>query len=84
MTGGNYLTIFLDNEDRILRSHLYKLETLGIFKQVKEKQNGIINYKWLLTEKGKDLLEKNEYLKKLSDKKDYLKFYEEIEKTLGN
>lgn len=84
MTGGNYLTIFLDNENRILRSHLYRLEKLGIFKQVKEKQKGIINYKWLLTDKGEVLLEKNEYLRKLSNKKDYLKFCEEIQNMLSN
>jgi hypothetical protein len=84
MDGGRYLTIFPDNNDRVLRSLLYRLESFGIVKLIKEKEGNWDNYKWELTKKGKDLVESESYLQNLLSEKNILKFCQEIKYLLEN
>ena len=82
MNGGRYLTIFPDNEDRILRSLLYSLESFGIVKLTMEKEDKFSNYKWELTKKGKALVKSNRTLQDFLREKNYLKFCQEVKSLL--
>ncbi|MFA5061511.1 MAG: hypothetical protein WC494_04335 [Candidatus Pacearchaeota archaeon] len=84
MDGGRYLTIFPDNNDRVIRSLLYSLESFGVVKLIKVKEENLGNYKWELTKKGKDLVESESYLQDLLSEKNILKFCQEIKYLLEN
>lgn len=78
MVGGRYITCFPDDNSRRLRSFLYKLENLGIVKLSKEKEQkqDWHKYKWELTKKGKDLVDKNDYLQQLWKEENLSEFYQ--------
>ena len=80
MVGGRYITCFPDDDSRMLRSFLYKLENLGIVKLSKEKEQkqDWYKYKWELTKKGKDLVDKNEYLQQLWKEENLSEFYQKV------
>ncbi len=84
MVGGRYITCFQDDNNRLLRSFLYKLENLGIVKLSKDKEQkqGWNKYKWLLTPKGKELLDKNEFFLELWKEGRISEFYQKIKHFL--
>lgn len=82
MSGGRYLAIFPDNDDSVLKSLLYSLESFGIVKLIKEKEGNWNNYKWELTKEGTDLVESSDYLQDLLREKNILKFCQEIKYLL--
>ena len=83
MSGGEYITIFPDNEDREIRSFLYKLESLGIVRFIREKvEKNLYEHHWVLTERGKILVEKDENLKELLENKKIQEFYDSIKNLL--
>ncbi|PJE81058.1 hypothetical protein COU58_04530 [Candidatus Pacearchaeota archaeon CG10_big_fil_rev_8_21_14_0_10_32_42] len=84
MNGGRYLTIFPDNNDRVIRSLLYSLESFGVIKLIKEKEGNWNNYQWELTKKGKDIVETEDYLQDFLKAKNILKFCQEFKYLLDN
>jgi len=84
VNGGRYLTIFPDNNDRVIRSLLYSLESFGVIKLIKEKEGNWNNYQWELTKKGKDIVETEDYLQDFLKAKNILKFCQEFKYLLDN
>ena len=82
MTSGRYITSFPDNEERVLRSFLYKLENLNIVKLVREKEGKLHKHKWELTKKGIGLIENNEELQTLWEEGKVIEFYNFIKNLL--
>ncbi len=76
MEGGKYTTWFPDDGKRELRVLLYKLENCGLVKLNREKEkSGLYNYMWSLTNKCKEIVEKDGHLQKLQRGEDILKFF---------
>ena len=78
MTGGRYITCFSDDESRILRSFLYKLENLGIVKLSREKEKNLYKHEWNLTKKGKKIVDNDKNLQKLLEEKKIPEFYKKV------
>lgn len=84
MTGGNYFTLFKE-EGSGRRKLLYQLEDLGIVELIQERERkGLYGYKWELTKKGKELVDKDKELQKLSQDGDIQEFHQKIVSLLEN
>lgn len=78
----DYITWFKDKDSKS-RALLYKLENEGIAKlSSKKEDNGFYEHKWELTEKGKNIVDKNKSLQELWKSGNIEEFYNKILKYM--
>ncbi|MFA5992831.1 MAG: hypothetical protein WC796_03945 [Candidatus Pacearchaeota archaeon] len=77
-------TWFIDGKKTETRKFLCLLQGLSVINLIPVKlDNGVIEYRWNLSEKGKALIFKNKELEILWDSKDIEQFYYKLKEILN-